>query len=200
MRVLLSPFLLIPVATFAAESEGDVFFREKVQPILSQHCFKCHSHGEKMKANLLVDSREALLTGGDTGPAIVPGDPAKSLLIEAIGYKNADMQMPPKGEKLSDAQVATLTEWVKLGAPWPEVPGQKMKARPRGKITDEDRQWWAFKPVAKVEPPPANAWCVNEIDRFIFASLNAAKLKPAPAADRTALVRRVYFEDRKSVV
>ena len=194
MRVLLFSLLLIPVATFAAENQGDVFFREKVQPILSQHCFKCHSHGEKMKANLLVDSREALLTGGDTGPAIVPGDPAKSLLIEAIGYKNQDMQMPPKGEKLTDAQVATLTEWVKAGARWPEVPGQKMKSRPRGKITDEDRQWWAFKPVAKVEPPPANAWCVNEIDRFIFASLNAAKLKPAPVADKTALVRRVYFD------
>ena len=194
MRVLPFAILLIPVSTFAAESQGDAFFREKVQPILTTHCFKCHSHGEKMKANLLVDSREALLTGGDTGPAIVPGDPAKSLLIEAIGYKNADMQMPPKGEKLSDAQVATLTEWVKLGAPWPEVPGQKMKPRPRGKITDEDRQWWAFKPVAKVEPPPANPWCANEIDRFIFAGLNAAKLKPAPIADKTALVRRVYFD------
>ncbi len=214
MRVLIFPALLLPVATFAAESRGDAFFRDKVQPILSQHCFKCHSHGEKMKANLLVDSREALLTGGDTGPALVPGEPAKSLLIEAVGYKNADMQMPPKGEKLSDAQVATLTEWVKLGAPWPEVPGQKMKARPRGKITEEDRQWWAFRPVAKVEPPAISAqssvlsgqsadgklgaenWArsTNPIDRFILEKLDAAKLRPAPVADSTALVRRVYFD------
>ena len=194
MRSLHFAILLIPVAAHAAESQGDAFFREKVQPILTAHCFKCHSHGEKMKANLLVDSRDALLTGGDTGPAIVPGDPAKSLLIEAVGYKNPDLQMPPKGEKLTDAQVATLTQWVKLGAPWPEEPGQKMKSRPRGKITDADRQWWSFQPVAKVTPPPADPWCANEIDRFIFASLSAAKLKPAPAANRIALVRRVYFD------
>jgi mono/diheme cytochrome c family protein len=194
MRIIPFAILLTPFAAIAADNAGDVFFRDKVQPILTQHCFKCHSHGEKMKGNLLVDSRDALLTGGDTGPAIVPGDPAKSLIIEAVGYKNADLQMPPKGEKLTDAQVATLTEWVKLGAPWPEVPGQKMKPRPKGTITDADRQWWAFKPVAKVEPPPADQWCANEIDRFIFASLGAAKLKPAPPADKTALVRRVYFD------
>ncbi len=214
MRLLHFFTLLISTAATAAESESDLFFREKVQPILSQRCYKCHSHGEKMKGNLLVDSREALLTGGDTGPAIVPGDPAKSLLIEAIGYKNTDMQMPPKGEKLTDAQVATLTQWVKLGAPWPEVPGQKMKPRPRGKISDEDRQWWAFRPVAKVEPPKVNAQAsvlsvpkggarlgmdrfstsTNPIDRFIFASLDAAKLRPAPAAEKTALIRRVSFD------
>ena len=195
MRALPFFILLLPVvASHSAESEGDVFFREKVQPILSKNCFKCHSHGEKMKANLLVDSRDALLTGGDTGPAIVPGDPAKSLLIEAVAYKNPDMQMPPKGEKLTDAQVATLTQWVKLGAPWPEEPGQKMKSRPRGKITDADRQWWAFKPVAKVEPPKGDKGCANEIDRFIFEKLNAAKLRPAPPADKAALVRRVYFD------
>jgi mono/diheme cytochrome c family protein len=194
MRLLPFAILLLPASTFAAESQGDAFFRERVQPILTTHCFKCHSHGEKMKGNLLVDSRDALLTGGDTGPAVVPGDPAKSLLIEAVLYKNEDLQMPPKGEKLTEAQVATLTEWVKLGAPWPEVPGQKMKPRPKGKITDEDRQWWAFQPVAKVEPPPANEWCANEIDRFIFTSQSAAKLRPAPPADRTALIRRVYFD------
>ncbi len=194
MRIIPFAILLTPFASLAAESSGDAFFKEKVQPILTQHCFKCHSHGEKMKGNLVVDSRDGLLTGGDTGPAVVPGDPAKSLLIEAVTYKNTDLQMPPKGEKLSDAQVATLTEWVKLGAPWPEAPGQKMKPRPKGKISDEDRQWWAFKPVAKIEPPPAGKWGVNEIDRFIFAKLEAAKLKPAPPADKTALVRRVYFD------
>ena len=214
MRFLPFAIFLIPVVAAAAETQGDAFFREKVQPILSQRCYKCHSHGEKMKGNLLVDSREALVTGGDTGPAIIPGDPAKSLIIEAIGYKNQDMQMPPKGEKLSDGQIATLTEWVKIGAPWPEEPGQKMKSRPRGKLTDEDRQWWAFRPVAKVEPPKVDAQnsilsvpkgtarlgmdrfslSTNPIDRFIFAGLNAAKLRPAPAADRTALIRRVYFD------
>ena len=194
MRSLPLAILLMTATARAAESDGDTFFREKVQPILTQHCFKCHSHGKKMKGNLLLDSRDALVTGGDTGPAIVPGEPAKSLLIEAVVYKNQDLQMPPKGEKLTDGQIATLTQWVKLGAPWPEVPGQKMKPRPRGKITDEDRQWWAFKPVAKIEPPPADKSCANEIDRFVFTSLRSAKLKPAPGADRTALIRRIYFD------
>ena len=207
MRFLHFAILPLTAALCAAESEGDIFFRQKVQPNRTQSCFKCHSHGEKMKGNLLVDSREALLTGGDTGPAIVPGNPAKSLIIEAVGYKNADLQMPPKGERLTAAQIATLTQWVKLGAPWPELPGQKMKARPRGKITDADRQWWAFRPVAKVEPPTASAqsagsklstehWALstNPIDRFILASLNAAKLKPAPPSNRGALIRRVYFD------
>jgi mono/diheme cytochrome c family protein len=214
MRFLPAASLLIAVATArAAESQSDIFFREKVQPILTQHCFKCHSHGEKMKGNLLVDSRDALITGGDTGPAIVPGDPAKSLLIEAINYKNTELQMPPKGEKLKDAQIATLTQWVKLGAPWPAMPGQKMQSRPRGKISDADRQWWAFRPVAKVEPPAISAqssvliaqkngtsgveqWArsTNPIDRFILAKLDAAKLRPAPTAPRAALIRRVYFD------
>ncbi len=194
MRFLPLAILPLTAALCAAESEGDIFFRQKVQPILTQHCFKCHSHGEKMKGNLLVDSREALLTGGDTGPAVVPGNPAKSLIIEAIGYKNTDLQMPPKGERLTAAQIATLTQWVKLGVPWPELPGQKMKARPRGKLTDADRQWWAFRPAVKAEPPAREKWGANEIDRFISASLNAAKLKPAPAADRTALIRRAYFD------
>ncbi len=214
MRLLPVFTLLISVVAASAESEADVFFREKVQPILTQRCYKCHSHGEKMRGNLLVDSREALLTGGDTGPAIVPGDPAKSLLVEAVGYKNLDVQMPPKGDRLTEAQIATLTQWVKLGAPWPEAPGQKMKSRPRGKITDADRQWWAFQPVAKVEPPTVAAQSsvlsvakggarlgmdrfstsTNPIDRFIFARLAEAKLRPAPSAEKTALIRRVYFD------
>jgi mono/diheme cytochrome c family protein len=186
---------LLPAAAFA-NADGDQFFRQKVEPILRDNCFKCHSHADgKMKGNLVVDSREALIAGGDTGPAVTPGEPGKSLLIEAISYKNEDLQMPPKGKKLSDEQVATLTDWVKQGAPWPEEPGQKLKSRPRGKITDEDRQWWAFQPVAKVEPPAANdSWCANEIDRFILASLKASDLKPAPHADKVALIRRLYFD------
>src|SRR5688500_20031877 len=96
------------------------FFEKKVKPILADKCYKCHSvEAGKSKGGLLLDSREASLKGGDTGPLIVPGNVAKSLLITAISYKDADLQMPPKGEKLSDQQIADLTEWVKMGAPDP---------------------------------------------------------------------------------
>src|SRR5262249_47048878 len=96
------------------------FFEKKVRPVLAQHCFECHStKSKKVKAGLLVDSRAGLLEGGDNGPAIVPGDPDKSRLIEAVRYTNNDWKMPKKG-KLPDAIIADLTAWVKMGAPWPD--------------------------------------------------------------------------------
>jgi mono/diheme cytochrome c family protein len=179
------------------DPKGAEFFQKKIQPILTDHCYKCHSHsGEKIKGGLVVDSLSGLITGGDTGPAVVPGDPAKSLLIEAVSYTNDDLQMPPKGKKLSDEQIATLTEWVKMGAPWPEEPGKKVASRPRGKITDEDRQWWSFQPLAKVTPPTVEdrGWTANEVDRFILQRLTTEGLQPAPRAEKEALLRRVYFD------
>src|SRR5882762_8238861 len=138
--------LCATAATAIATSPDDAeFFQKKIQPIFTEHCYKCHSHsGDKIKGGLVVDSLSGLITGGDTGPAVVPGNPAKSLLIEAVSYKNDDLQMPPKGKKLTDDQIAALTEWVKRGAPWPEETGKKTAIRARGKITDEDRQWWSF--------------------------------------------------------
>src|SRR5947209_15584925 len=100
--------------------EGFELFEKKVQPILVENCYKCHSHdADKIKGGLLLDSQEAALKGGDTGPALVPGKPEESLLIKAIRYTDPDLQMPPKGKKLSDEQIAAVTEWVKLGAPRP---------------------------------------------------------------------------------
>src|SRR5206468_523702 len=96
------------------------FFENRVRPVLVQNCYKCHSQqAEKVKGGLLLDSREGLLKGGKTGPAIVPFNPDKSLLIQAVRYTNDDLQMPPKGEKLSEAQIADLISWIKMGAPDP---------------------------------------------------------------------------------
>jgi hypothetical protein len=193
----LSPFLiLLPLAVHGAGTDGDAFFREKVRPILSEQCFKCHSHeANKMKGGLVLDSREAVLTGGDTGPAVVPGDPEKSLLIKAIRYTDEDLKMPPEkgdGKKLPDADIAALTEWVKLGAPWPaEAGGQKMTARPRDAITAEDRKWWAIQPMAK---PAVPKLADHPIDTFVVEKLNAAGLKPTPAAAPAQLARRLYFD------
>ena len=98
------------------------FFETKIRPLLADKCFKCHSkEGDKVKGGLLLDSRESVLHGGNTGPALVPGNPDKSLLIQAVRYKDEDLQMPPKGEKLSDQQIADLTEWVRRGAPDPRT-------------------------------------------------------------------------------
>jgi len=174
--------------------EGERFFTEKVQPILTEHCHKCHSHNaDKIKGGLVLDSLSGFLTGGDSGPAIVPGKPEASLLLKAIGYGDEDLQMPPKGKKLSEEQIRTVTQWVKMGAPWP---GSETNKIARGKITDEDRQWWSFQPLKKVSPPKADdgGWSQNEIDRFIYAKLAAESLKPSPEALRQTLIRRLSFD------
>ncbi len=198
MKSLIALLAGLGATTAALANPDDAeFFQKKIQPIFTEHCYKCHSHSaDKIKGGLVVDSLSGLTAGGDTGPALVPGNPAKSLLIEAVNYTNNDLQMPPKGKKLTDEQIANLTEWVKRGAPWPEETGKKSAVRARGKITDEDRQWWSFQPLAKVTPPVVKdrGWAANEIDRFVFQRLTAEGLQPAPRAEKAALLRRVYFD------
>ena len=196
IRFLSCSGLAIGLSLVRAGAASADFFHQQVEPILRENCFKCHSHSaDKIKGGLLLDSRSAALAGGDSGPVLVPGDPEKSLLVEAIRYANEELQMPPKGKKLSSEQIATLTEWVKQGAVWPEDSSSPLKTRRKGGITSEDRQWWAFQPIAKVNPPPSAAgWGVNEIDRFILARLKTEGLQPAPRAEKAALLRRVYFD------
>ena len=200
LRSLLICFVSItPLSAFGEITpEGAAFFEKKVAPIFKEHCFKCHSHSaDKIKGGLVLDSADGAFGGGDTGPAVVPGDVAKSLLITAVGYQDEDLQMPPKGKKLSDEQIAVLTDWVKMGAPWPKAEGgQKMTVRAKGKITDEDRKWWAFQPMGKPQVPTVDdkGWCVNEIDRFVFKKLAENGLAPAPPAKPEQLARRLYFD------
>ena len=114
------------------------FFENKIRPVLADNCYKCHSsQAEKVKAGLLLDTREGVLKGGETGPAIVPGDPDKSLLIKAISYTDPDLQMP-KDKKLPDDVIANLTAWVKMGAPDPRVAGAGLK-----KWSDSKTNHWA---------------------------------------------------------
>src|SRR5947209_3723697 len=115
------PLLLAPAPAPAqsGDAQGLEFFEKKVRPVLAAHCYSCHSdRAKKVRGGLRLDSRSGLLKGGDSGPAVVPGDPAKSLLVQAIRYRDGD-KMPPTG-KLPDAAIADLTQWVKLGAPWPQ--------------------------------------------------------------------------------
>ncbi|MFO0824394.1 MAG: DUF1549 domain-containing protein [Gemmataceae bacterium] len=172
------------------------FFEKKVRPILAEKCYNCHSEAQKKnKGGLVVDSLAGLLQGGDSGATLVPGDPDKSKLIEAVRYKNDDLKMPPK-EKLSDGDIDTLVKWVKMGAPWPNA-GKTTNRRVPGKITDEDRKWWAFQPVvAPALPTIQNPKLEirNDIDRFVLAKLEQSKLTPAPEAERRVLIRRVTLD------
>ena len=170
--------------------EHAAFFESQVRPLLAMRCFKCHA-AEKQQGNLRLDHPASILAGGDSGPAVKPGKPEESLLVEAIHYRS--LEMPPDG-KLSDAEIAVLTRWVQLGAPWPNA--DKLPSPSTGKISDADRQWWAFRPLRFPEPPAVDdgGWSKTEIDRFIFAKLRDAGLQPAPEADRRTLVRRVAFD------
>ncbi len=201
-RFATATIALILTASPARPAEEVSPLFQKAHLVLEQNCFKCHSHAKnKSKGGLLLDSRDAVLTGGDTGPAIVPGKPEASLLLKAVSYLDPDLQMPPKDGKLSDADIAALSEWVKAGAPWPEHKsgGETAggKRRKPGNLSGEDRKWWAFQPVRNVEPPTvddAHAVVHNEVDRFIVARLKKEQLTPAPEAGRAALIRRVTFD------
>jgi len=183
MMVLISPVL-------RAASEGDVYFDEKVLPILNKRCFECHSHEKKIKGALTLDSRSGWEIGGETGPAIIPGKPEKSLLITAIYHEDEDVAMPPK-KKLSDGEIAILVDWVKMGAPDPRVTAIKS-----GTDIEEGRKHWAFQPITKpVAPTSAFPQISNSpIDRFLFTQLEKNHLKPAPLADRLTLLRRATYD------
>ena len=169
------------------------FFENKIRPIFVNNCYKCHSRqAEKLKANLSLEFRDGLLKGGETGPAIVPGDPDHSLLIKAVRYTDPDLQMPPKNP-LSDQQIADLEAWVKMGAPDPRVAGATLASADWGK---NRREHWAFQPVKNVQTPAvaATAWVSTPVDAFILAKLEASHMQPAAPADKRALLRRATFD------
>ena len=169
------------------------FFEEKVRPLLAEHCQRCHGDA-KQKGHLRLDSLASILKGGDAGPAVVPGNPGESLLIEAVNHDG--LEMPPSG-KLDDDSVAVLTRWVAIGAPWPAADRDRPKpAAPGSKITEADRSFWAFRPLAEPGVPAEreDAWSKNPIDGFILQGLAHRGLAPAAEADRTTLIRRASFD------
>jgi cytochrome c553 len=176
--------------------EAVQFFESKVRPILAESCFRCHSE-KKKKGNLRLDSRAAILTGGDQGPAVVPGHPEKSLLVKAIRHDNDELKMPPT-QKLAKEKIAELTRWIQMGAPWPGVE-QDVIARPKAdeyQISDKDRAHWAFQPVKRPPVPKVMNpdWVANPIDAFVLAGLEAKGLRPNPPASRQELLRRVHYD------
>ncbi|GAG98495.1 unnamed protein product, partial [marine sediment metagenome] len=132
-----------------APSAADIeFFERAVRPVLAENCFKCHGP-EKQKAGLRLDHIASILEGSDSGKVVVPGAPESSLLVEAIGYANVDLQMPPKKGKLSDAAIADLTRWVAMGAPWPEeAVAQTAAAEAAFDLAERRASHWAWQALA----------------------------------------------------
>jgi mono/diheme cytochrome c family protein len=167
------------------------FFNAHVRPVLSKNCLPCHSTAPQ--GGLLMDTREHILKGGLTGPAMVPGDPDKSLLIQAALHKDDKLKMPP-GKSLSDEELADLAAWVKQGAVW--AGGAITSADADYQITAEQRAFWSFQPVRKPAVPKVKnrGWVKTPVDNFVLARLEAKKLKPAPVASKRALIRRATYD------
>src|SRR5882672_9083830 len=196
LPILLALLLITSMALADSPPDGTEFFEKKIRPLLVENCYKCHSAtSEKLKGGFRLDSMQLALKGGESGKlAIVPGEPEKSLLIEAVRYNNTDLQMPPK-KKLSQSQIDDLTAWVKMGAPWPADKPVEMVKKPVFDIKERARHW-AFQPLMNAAPPQVKntAWCRSPIDNFALAKLEAAGLTPARPADKRTLIRRVTFD------
>jgi mono/diheme cytochrome c family protein len=176
------------IAGHASEPSAEQvqFFEARVRPILVEHCFKCHGP-EKQWSNFRLDSRAALLTGGDFGAGAVPGKPSESLLIKAVRQVDDELSMPPKA-KLTDRQIADLEKWIEQGLAYPESGSEKSRYR--------DASHWAFQALTDPPVPEVRniAWTQNSLDHFILAKLEAAGMQPAPQADRRTLIRRATFD------
>ena len=176
--------LLLVVCRLWADAKTD-FFESKIRPVLATHCFECHGH--KDKGGLKLDSREAILQGGDSGPAIVPGKPEKSLLMTAVQHADPDLEMPPK-KKLPPEAIADLSQWIRAGAVWPEG---KALGFATGEITDEQRKHWAYQPLkGNAAQTPTEE---NFIDAHVRGRLKGQGLQSVDLADRRTLIRRVTF-------
>jgi mono/diheme cytochrome c family protein len=175
-------------------------FESRIRPLLIDNCFSCHTDDEK--GGLRLDSRDRMLKGGETGPAIVPGDPEASLLIRAVRHVQGVPKMPRNEPKLSEAQIAALVEWIKAGAPWPAAaPAAAAATAPKspvggGGVTAEHRAFWSFQPLAQPAVPAVTTadWARTDIDRFILARLEKEGLKPVKAADKLTLIRRATLD------
>jgi hypothetical protein len=181
-------------AAEATSARNDQLFEGHIRPLLLEKCVKCHGD-DKSESGLRLDSRAALMQGGDSGPAIVPGDPAKSLLVSALKH-DGGIEMPP-GTLLPGDQIAVVEKWIQAGAPWPDGGSEATPKKTRsGEPTDEERQHWSFQPIADPPVPQVAtaAGAVHPIDAFLAAKLAERGLQPVGPADRRTLVRRATFD------
>ena len=173
----------------ATGSEVADYFESNVRPLLAAHCQKCHG-ANKHESGLRLDRRDGFLHGGEDGPVVVPGDAQKSLLIQAV-QQTGDIKMPPES-KLSEPEIAMLTEWVNHGAAWPEE--KSVSEVPA--TADQGKQHWAFQSVHAPAMPKVRQtnWIQTPVDSFVLAKLEAAGIEPSPPVDRRTLIRRATFD------
>ncbi|MCA9175426.1 MAG: PSD1 domain-containing protein [Planctomycetales bacterium] len=179
-----------------ADVAGMQFFEQRIRPVLAERCYACHSakaaEQGKLQGELLLDTREGARRGGESGPAVTPGDVNGSLLVPAIRHES--VQMPPD-TKLSPEVIADFVKWIEMGAPDPRD-GSSSSAEKQGVNLEAGRQFWAYQPLRDAAPPSVanEAWCANPIDRFVVAALEKRGVQPSPVADRRTLLRRAYFD------
>jgi len=169
------------------------FFETRIRPLLANKCFACHTDAKL--GGLRLDSRDAIVRGGKTGPAIVPGKPEESLLIQAVSRRHERLKMPPT-DPLAEPEVADLAAWVKMGAVWPSTPATDAPKAGGYVISPEKRAFWSFQPIRKPGLPAVKntGWARNAIDRFVLAKLEQKGIAPIEEADRTTLIRRATFD------
>ncbi len=184
-----------PAIPQMTETEAIAFYETRIKPVIAENCAACHvDDPEDFGGGLGITGRASLIRGGDSGPAVAVHSPESSLLLSAINHESFEM---PPGEKLPQENIDDIRLWLQLGMPW--TPGEEVdhgEAEKKSLVDDAARQWWAFQKPQITEPPPVEneAWCHNEIDRFVLAKLEASGIQPAPPADRQTLIRRACYD------
>lgn len=178
----------------ADDADGLKFFHEKIEPVLKRECYECHSSDAKsIKAGLRLDSKAAMLAGGESGPVIAAGD-RMSLVLQALRHEKG-LEMPPDTDQLAPEIIKDFETWVQMGAP--DSRNQPLApADPKRDPSKARNEYWAFQPVKKVAPPKVKQahWARSDIDGFVLAKLEEKKLKPAPEAPKGEFVRRIYLD------
>jgi mono/diheme cytochrome c family protein len=175
-------------ASQTADAAKSEFFESRIRPVLATHCYDCHT--DAAKGGLRLDSREALLKGGNRGAAIVIGNPDESLLIKAVAHTHQSLRMPKGGAKLKEQEIADLARWIKDGAVWPEATAPKTDYH----IKAEHKTFWSYQPIRNPAVPSVKGATNNPIDAFLLAQLESKGLTYNPPADKRTLLRRVTYD------
>ncbi|MDG1510485.1 MAG: PSD1 and planctomycete cytochrome C domain-containing protein [Mariniblastus sp.] len=167
------------------------FFENKIRPLLVQHCLECHGPA-KSENGLRLDSRSAILLGGDSGPAAIAGTPKGSMIIQSVSH-SGDYDMPPN-KKLADEEIAALSQWISMELPWPAKRPELKELTPTEKIHNHQTHHWAFQPVTSPSIPEAKQPTSTVLDRLVLAKLETKNLSMSPRADQRTLIRRATFD------